>query len=213
VDFVSNLGTIGDTVVTVIGYLASLKLIKAFRWLNPLFYASAAFESIGIFLEVDNLRETLKFGKGLSEKVGFNKNSDRLNLDQYNNGLKYLEENEGKIEGHLYEDKNRLVTQLVKKQDEARELIEKGEVEKGEKLLHSTMKGLEQRVTTKKWSRVLSILASAVSIVALAVLIFTPFGAIAAGLFFTSAAISLGTYFLYERRKNKAFEKTFFQSA
>lgn len=202
---IGNLGSIGLCTRIFTEGLASIGAISAkiIPKTNPLVAVSGAFETVGIGLETKWLTDTFSFSTQFKKHAGLNKSASEYTLKNYQDGLSFINTTKTKVHQfvlkYFYENETELFKKLSGIEKAASTQLQSqdpNEVKAAKNSLHQAMQNLHERVTAKKWSHALKIIASSANLIGTGLLVFTPvapyigFGALLTSGLFSLAAIA-----------------------
>lgn len=213
-DVVSDVGTVGDTVVTVAEGLHLLGAVTehAIRWATPLVIVSAALEAAGIVQLIKSMLETRRFSQLFHQVTGMKSQAEEYTLGDFTQARLLIQKKSHQeksfVSKHFRTDGAKLNQRLEAIEEEVHRLLsssDEQEILQGRRKLQTTMETLKGRIKAKQHSSALSILNGIVSLVAFA-LLFTPAGMVGYGVLAGSGIVSLGNLFV-DRDKTRQFEK------
>jgi len=209
----SHVGSIGDAIGSASQGLASVGAVavQAVSWASPLAIVSTIIQLAGTVLSVKNYVEIDSFSKELRHQSGLDKDPQEYTLEDFRRGLDLIEKKRNEktsfISTAFGTNEDKLADRLVAIELEARKALNSGNAEESAKArqnLQETMEHLSKRVTTKKWSISLTILAAAVSTAGFGAS-FSPAPPAGYALLGIGSLIGLGTY-VFNRIKTRHFE-------
>lgn len=205
---VSEVGNLGDATATFCKGLGAVGLVaaEAVSWATPLCIASSCLTLAGVVVLTKHIAEKTRFQNKFVEEAGLVKNENSYTLEDFKKGINFVKE--GSNTKKFYDDETKLMERLSQIQITAEKKLssqDKTENEEGQKILHTTMNSLKNRISTKKWSDALSLLAAAVGLIGF-VIIFTPLAPVGLALLGISPIISLGNL-AYRKIRTQQFEE------
>ncbi len=212
----SNIGDVGASVSSFARFLKGAGAVteKAIAWIKPLGIVCTGFEVIGVSLNVKRLVNTCRMATQFKQATGLEKKDDDYTFADYQKGVQLILDHRVKdqdfIKDHFYKNETELAHRLMVIGACAQQKIASADLKdqaEGKRSLRITMQTLSQRLTTKKWSHTLSLVAGVISLVAGLVLLFTPLAPLGLGLMVLGSVISLGSTFIYKRIMDKQFQK------
>lgn len=211
---ISNLGSLLDITGTIAEGLSAIKVVakSAVHWAGPLGIVATVIESVGMALKTKNLIETERFSKIFKETAGLDLSDEEYSLENYKKARELVAEKHSQektfVSKHLSTDGEKLNERLLAIESEAKEFLASNNLEdvlKGKNKLKTTMQSLSQRMTTKKWSTGLSLLASTISIIGFG-LLFSPLPPVGMAFLALSSILSIINLFM-QKAQTKSFEK------
>jgi hypothetical protein len=210
----SEVGSVGDVTATFVSGLQTIGIVagKALSWITTVGIVSTVLEVAGMIFNIKGISENRIVSNKFTEKANLEKTADDYTLEDYEEGLKFLEEqrieNSNFINKHFGMEENTLAERLVDIEFESKKKLSSEnpeEVKEGKQMLFSTMKSLRDHIITKDVSHALSLLAGTVSVVGFALLFVPPVIVVGFALAAFGAAISL-TKFVYDKVQRHRFE-------
>lgn len=211
---IATVGSLGDTAATTAEGLAGVGAvaIQTLGWLTPLAIVSAALEGVGMILITKSLIETHRFSTLFNEVAALDKPVEDYSLEDFSKARLLVEAKQAQektfIGKHFETNSEKLRNRLMAIENEVQEMLMSGDqqlIMEGKRKLQTTMQILSKRMSMKKWSNVLTLLAGAVSFVGLG-LLFTPSSPAGFVLLAVSSVISLANFFAGKAITNR-FEK------
>lgn len=214
IGFVATVGAVIEVVANVAEGVSAIGLVtaKAVAWTTPLNIAAVVIEGVGMILSAKSLYESHRFSVLYENAASLSKSVEEYSFDDFNKARMLLEKNQSEeqsfIGKHFRTDSSKLMSRLKLIGGKAQLLILSGDHQKvmeGKLRLKTTMESLSQRMTAKKWSNALSILAASVGIVGFGVL-FSPCPPAGFAVLAVSSVLSLINFFVDKHLTNR-FEK------
>ncbi|HEV8050953.1 MAG TPA: hypothetical protein VGP47_00545 [Parachlamydiaceae bacterium] len=212
--FIDSAGSLAEiTAKTAEGLSAIGKVAaNAVAWAAPLTIASAVLQSCGMILTAKSLSETHRFSIIFTQSAALDKTDLEYSLDDYKTAKQLIITNQTKeksfVAKHFNADSKKMFVRLQEIEDLAVQLISSANPQfqlEGKQKLKITMQMLSDRLTSKKWSNSLSLLAGAVGNIGFAV-VFSPCPAAGFILSAISGAVSLANFFR-DKYRTIQFEK------
>lgn len=194
-----NLSWLGDSTSTFISGLEVTGAIAegtSALTFFPISVASACLATATITLNGRRLYQSRQLIKEMDLQA-----SDNEVLTLLNNKDEYFLQKSFNVEG------DKLKETLQDIQGLAAKKLASGDAKSSQETLQKTVDGLKERIRTKNWSHGLAILSSVVTLIGMAILLFSPLGPIAYAILAVAALVSVAK-FLYERKSLHYFATT-----
>ncbi len=213
---VSKTGDVAGAAKSMASFLKGVGAVSksAIAWTAPLGIACIPLEVIGLGLDIKALVKTCRFASKLTQAAVLEKQTEDYTEEDYRSGMSVIEnqrkKDKGFIKANFSKDETQFAHRLMMIEACAKERIASAnpDVKKeGKEILKTTMETLSKRISTKKWSQTLSLIASIVGLVAGLILTFTPLAPLGLALVIGISVFSLGKKFIYDKRKEKQFNK------
>lgn len=212
-DIAASIGSLGEIAADTADGLAAVGAVASGAlWTTPLAIASAVIQGLGMILTTKNLVETHRFSVLFHKESGLSKSLREYSLEDYTKIRQLIverhEQEKSFVGKHFDTDGGKLVERLLAIETAAKAALSSGiskEVLRGKHMLKATMQKLANKMTDKKWSHSVSLLAGTVSYIGFGVL-FSPLAPIGYGMLATSGVISLTNFFM-DKFNGWRFEK------
>lgn len=178
---------------------------------SPLSIVFAIFQGFGMVLTVKNLAETHRFSVIFNKSAALDKAAEDYAVEDFASGRRLIETNQTKeksfVAKHFNTSSDKLIARLHAIEAVAKQAIASAnpqEVLEAKQQLKTTMQTLSGRLTSRKWSNALNLLASTVSTVGFG-LSYSPCPIAGFALSGIGAGMSIGNFF-HDKYKTAQFE-------
>lgn len=233
IQVISSIGALGGSVCDFMSFLSSVKVFAPIHALTVISPVSFVVESVILGLHIWDIHKARGHLKKFRAASGLSKKPSEFTVEDFRNGRKFIIQDQEKCKikrvtsltsKYFLGNAKKLNKGLEKIEQTALERLEKAQIAiesgdeeqamEGQKLkdevhqsLRKTMKTLNKRIVSTIWSRALSIVALAVTAVAIAVLTFTPFAPIGYTLLLGVTLGEIAKQCIYQKIKDRAFKK------
>jgi len=230
--FLSDFGGVGVSLQSFVDALENVGLVGSpIKWVPPLMMVGAVLQTVGVFMEIKRLAEAYREQNQVEDAIAAVGNDNfakggPIRTDYYYDTViapnQYMDNSVAKyrqiigtflknnsVNHDLHHDVPLLSHRLMVIESQARQNIESATAMKraqGRSSLEATILALKGKIAIKKWSHALTSLAMAVSLIGIAIILFSPISWLGCGFCALGSLITIFLFF-YKNRMQKLFDK------